>query len=167
MNIEKYPAEIVAWLQTLPAIDQCTAQQRRIRKILDDEEVSRCAAKLFEKANNNDDQDTARQEIDDFRALIEDVVAIPDENPPGTVLRTGDSDLVFLTPTEIRRTLTNTAAQALKLVELIAQAAPTLAGDNQHLEYLKQMIEQLDQAIIIEKSGRCGAKESRGFAFGQ
>ena len=41
---------------------------------------------------------------------------------------------------------------------------PVLA--RQHWAH-RQMIEQLDQAIIIEKFGRCGVRGSRGLAFGQ
>lgn len=155
-----YPPEIVEWAQALPKPDYCTPQQMRINKVLEDAEVIRCAAKLFDDANNSDIREAALQLIDNFQGLIEDASALPDENPPGTALRTDDNQLVFLTPTKIRQALTQTAAQALKLGELISQTAPTLAEDEQHLEYLKQMIAQLESLhdLCIQKANKHASK---------
>lgn len=138
-----YPPEIVEWAKALPEAEECTAQQLRISRILDDPEVSRAAANLFAKKDFSVDQEFAKQRINDFWSLIEDAAAVPDENPPGSVLRTEGETLTFLTPAEIRRALTDTATQALKLNDLISRTAPTVAEDSKHLKNLSHMKDQL------------------------
>jgi hypothetical protein len=78
-----YPAEIVEWAKALPEAEQCTAQQRRILQIIEDEEVIKKAAHVLKQLDRTLDRSEATQRIDDFCTFIEDAAALPDQTPGG------------------------------------------------------------------------------------
>lgn len=72
-----YPAEIVEWAQALPAPEQCTAQEVRISRLLEDESVITLGRDLSKRLNNAGTRDEANQMITFFRGLIQDAAAQP------------------------------------------------------------------------------------------
>lgn len=72
-----YPAEIVEWAQSLPAPEQCTAQEVRMTHLLEDESVIALGKGLITRLNNADTRNEANQMITFFRSLIQDAAAQP------------------------------------------------------------------------------------------
>lgn len=136
------------WIASMPE-HPCNVRDKCRVAIIEDLEVINAAQPIVKQVENAKTPEEANAIIDNFREFVEDAAAILEEQPVGSHLRDGNEPPTFSTPGELRKDLTETAAQALKLKDLLARTATTIDEDALTLRELRRMLEQLDTMHVI------------------